>query len=224
MASRARETIDLLSKGGQAAFAIDNADRIVFWNHECEKLLGYPAQQVLGRHCFDVMGGRDVNGNVYCYRNCPVAHQARSEEKEEDPVRPFVLMVKDSSGRTKRIVASLFAVPAVRHELSTVVHVLREEELKETELERELAEATVEAIDPRWPLLAKETPAADTELTLREKEILRCLAEGLPTPAIARKLFISPVTVRNHIQNILQKLEVHTKLAAVVFAYRHDLI
>ena len=62
------------------------------------------------------------------------------------------------------------------------------------------------------------------DLTSREKEILRCLAEGLPTAAIGKKLFISPVTVRNHIQNILHKLDVHTKLAAVVFAYQHDLI
>lgn len=50
-------------------------------------------------------------------------------------------------------------------------------------------------------------------LTAREKEILRCLAEGLPTAAIGKKLFISPVTVRNHVQNLLQKLDVHTKLA-----------
>ena len=61
-------------------------------------------------------------------------------------------------------------------------------------------------------------------LTAREKEILRCLAQGMPTPAIGKALFISPVTVRNHVQSILQKLDVHTKLAAVVFAYQHDLI
>jgi DNA-binding CsgD family transcriptional regulator len=46
----------------------------------------------------------------------------------------------------------------------------------------------------------------------------------MSTSTISRKLFISPVTVRNHIQNLLHKLDVHTKLAAVVFAYRHDLI
>ena len=62
------------------------------------------------------------------------------------------------------------------------------------------------------------------ELTAREKEILRCLAEGLSTPAISERLFIAPVTVRNHVQNLLQKLDVHTKLAAVVFAYRNQLI
>lgn len=224
MSSRARDAIDLLSKGGQAAFAIDNADRIIFWNRECEKILGYPAQQVLGRHCFEVMGGRDERGNVYCYRNCPVAHQARAEEGGGDPVRPFVLFVKDTESKTKRIVVSLYAIPAVRAELSTVIHVLREdEEQLPSALERKMAEVSAAAPAPRWPLT---TPSgnADTELTSREKEILRCLAEGFPTPVIARKLFISPVTVRNHIQNILQKLDVHTKLAAVVFAYRHNLI
>ena len=44
------------------------------------------------------------------------------------------------------------------------------------------------------------------------------MAEGLSTSKIAKESFIAPVTVRNHVQNILQKLDVHTKLAAVVFA------
>ena len=65
---------------------------------------------------------------------------------------------------------------------------------------------------------------AVVELTAREKEILRSLAEGLSTAAIARKLFIAPVTVRNHVQNLLHKLDVHSKLAAVVYAYQHGLI
>jgi DNA-binding NarL/FixJ family response regulator len=71
---------------------------------------------------------------------------------------------------------------------------------------------------------AKAAPLSAVALTPREKEILRCLAEGLSTAAVGKRLFISPVTVRNHVQSILQKLDVHTKLAAVVFAYQHDLI
>jgi DNA-binding NarL/FixJ family response regulator len=62
------------------------------------------------------------------------------------------------------------------------------------------------------------------DLTGREKEVLHCLAEGLSTKAIAAKYFIAPVTVRNHVQSILHKLDVHTKLAAVAFAYQHELI
>jgi len=65
---------------------------------------------------------------------------------------------------------------------------------------------------------------AERALTAREKEILRCLAEGMTTRAVAEKLFISPVTVRNHIQRVLQKLGVHSKLAAVVGAYRKKII
>ena len=61
-------------------------------------------------------------------------------------------------------------------------------------------------------------------LTEREKEILRSLADGLGTSAIARKHSIAAVTVRNHVQSILHKLDVHTKVAAVVLAYRHGLV
>ena len=50
------------------------------------------------------------------------------------------------------------------------------------------------------------------------------MARGTPTGAIAEQMFIAPVTVRNHIARILQKLDVHSKLAAVAFAYRNRLI
>jgi DNA-binding NarL/FixJ family response regulator len=102
------------------------------------------------------------------------------------------------------------------------VHVIRRSEGgPETPLERSLSKESSQA-EPLWPMTTDEGEPVD--LTGREKEILRCLAEGLSTPAIAKKLFIAPVTVRNHVQSILHKLDVHTKLAAVVFAYRHNLI
>lgn len=66
--------------------------------------------------------------------------------------------------------------------------------------------------------------ASERALTPREKEILRCLSEGLTTRAVAEKLFISAVTVRNHTQRILQKLGVHSKLAAVMDAYRKRIL
>ena len=60
------------------------------------------------------------------------------------------------------------------------------------------------------------------ELTSRESDVLQCLSGGLSTSAIARRLLIAPVTVRNHVQSILQKFDVHTRLAAVVYAIRHN--
>jgi len=220
MASRVREAIDVLTRSGEAAFAIDSTDRLIYWNPGCEKLLGLPAQKVLGKHCFEVMSGRDVNGNVYCYRNCPVAHQARQES--EGDVSPFLLRVVDANGAERTLNVSMFAVPAVRAADSAVIHVVRKHEDRPANVEEQLAQISREAPPPRWPLAGNGENT--TELSDREKEVLRCMAEGLSTSTIAKKLFISPVTVRNHTQNILQKLDVHTKLAAVVFAFRHEIL
>jgi DNA-binding NarL/FixJ family response regulator len=62
------------------------------------------------------------------------------------------------------------------------------------------------------------------QLTPREKEILKLMAQGLDNRAIAEKLFISFTTVRGHVQNILEKLEAHSKLEAVARANQHGLI
>ena len=215
----APEVLDRIARSGEAVFAIDSSDRIILWNKKCEEMLGRPARAVLGRRCFDVVGGRDENGNVYCYRNCPVAHQAR--EMPKDPVHRFQLSVETGKGPRKSIEVSLFAIPSYHPALSTVVHVLREGRRPPSALERGLAEKAA-AREPLWPIATKAGQPID--LTPREKEILRCLAEGLSTAAIAKTLFIAPVTVRNHIQSLLHKLDVHTKLAAVVFAYQHGLI
>ncbi|HEY3122927.1 MAG TPA: LuxR C-terminal-related transcriptional regulator [Thermoanaerobaculia bacterium] len=61
-------------------------------------------------------------------------------------------------------------------------------------------------------------------LTTREKEILKFLAFGMGTSAIARELSISPATVRNHAQRILAKLQVHSRLAAVARGYAAGLL
>jgi len=219
--SNPSETLDRIARSGEAVFAIDSSDRIILWNKKCEELLQRPARSVLGKPCYDVLGGRDASGNIYCYRNCPAAHQSR-QLQAADPVKKFPLSVKVGSTGSKWFNVSMFAIPSYHPALSTVVHVVRSHDGDpESPLERSLAKEVTEA-EPLWPMTTAEGEPVD--LTSREKEILGCLAEGLSTPAIAKKLFIAPVTVRNHVQSILHKLDVHTKLAAVVFAYRHNLI
>ena len=61
-------------------------------------------------------------------------------------------------------------------------------------------------------------------LTSRELEVLRALTEGLSTPDICGRLFIAPNTLRTHVQNIMGKLRVHSKLEAVAFALRYGLV
>jgi DNA-binding NarL/FixJ family response regulator len=57
-------------------------------------------------------------------------------------------------------------------------------------------------------------------LTSRETEILQLMAQGLSTEDIAARLSLSPHTLRTHVQNILMKLRVHSKLEALAFAIR----
>jgi DNA-binding NarL/FixJ family response regulator len=61
-------------------------------------------------------------------------------------------------------------------------------------------------------------------LTARELEVLRALTEGLATPDICEQLFISRNTLRTHVQNIMMKLHVHSKLEAVTVGLRHRII
>jgi DNA-binding NarL/FixJ family response regulator len=61
-------------------------------------------------------------------------------------------------------------------------------------------------------------------LTPREHQVLRALTEGLATREICEQLSITPNTLRTHVQNIMGKLHVHTKLEAVAFALRHHLV
>lgn len=61
-------------------------------------------------------------------------------------------------------------------------------------------------------------------LTPRELEVLRALTEGLSTPEICERLFIAPNTLRTHVQNVMSKLRVHSKLEAVAFALRYHLV
>lgn len=61
-------------------------------------------------------------------------------------------------------------------------------------------------------------------LTEREHEVLLLLASGASTPAIAGSLFISAHTARTHVQNVLVKLGVHSRLEAAAYAVRHGLV
>ena len=61
-------------------------------------------------------------------------------------------------------------------------------------------------------------------LTDREMEVLRLVAKGMNNRDIAKQLFISENTVKNHIRNILEKLHLHSRMEAVLYAVREDLI
>jgi len=66
------EVLDGLS---DAVYLVDRRRTIMFWNRECERITGYSAAEVVGRHCFDnILRHIDENGQHLCFGLCPLAH------------------------------------------------------------------------------------------------------------------------------------------------------
>jgi DNA-binding CsgD family transcriptional regulator len=215
------EVLDVLSQSDSPALATDIGGHIVFWNRAAERLLGRPTNQVLGRRCHDVLGGRDVFGNRFCHENCSVVSMTRKGEA----VQGFEILVGGSPKQEQAINVTVLKIPGSRPELFTLVHILQPID-RAARLSRALERVGAQRPVPPpvregWePVTAPLTLPKAPPLTDREKEILRWVAAGLQNKEIAHKLGISLATVRNHIHNILEKLDVHSKLEAVSLAFR----
>jgi DNA-binding CsgD family transcriptional regulator len=73
----------------------------------------------------------------------------------------------------------------------------------------------VEASKDGSALLLSERPAGVAALTARERDVMRCVEDGLSNTEIARKLWIQPTTVRKHLEHVFDKLGVRSRTAAL---------
>jgi DNA-binding NarL/FixJ family response regulator len=73
-------------------------------------------------------------------------------------------------------------------------------------------------------VIGRRQDVAAPRLTDRELEVLRLVARGLNNRDIAKDLFISENTVKNHVRNILEKLQLHSRMEAVMYAVREKLL
>ena len=69
-----------------------------------------------------------------------------------------------------------------------------------------------------------QTPSDSIKLTARELDVINLIAEGLPNKEIAKRLFIETQTVKNHIHNILDKLQLHNRFETVQYARERKLL
>ena len=218
------EVLDVLAQSDTPAVATDMAGHILFWNRAAERLLSRPGREVLGRRCYDVLAGRDVFGNRFCHENCSVVSMGRKGEA----VQGFEMVLTSPAKQEQALNVTILKVPSSRPDLFTLVHLLQPID-RTTRLNRALEQLGASRPTPAsrdaWRPVATTAssltpPASSPPLTDREKEILRWVAAGLQNKEVAQKLGISLATVRNHIHNILEKLEVHSKLEAVSLAFR----
>jgi DNA-binding CsgD family transcriptional regulator len=199
-------------------FVTDRHNRIVFWNRSAQRILGYADDEVLGLSCAAVLHGTDVYGNRYCSESCPVTQMAVRSET----VRHFDLQLRTKDHQTLTVDLSILNLAVRPPDHFLLVHILRISD------KAEASDRSGEAADspPRPALVAMHTSpdARARKLTAREVEVIGMLAAGHTTPEIGSRLHISTLTARNHIQNILEKLEVHSKTEAVAFAFQKRLI
>ncbi len=98
----------MLERAGDGAFVIGADGRIVLWNRAAERILGYPAREVLGRPCCDVFVGMDDSGNRLCYRGCHIMTLVGLGE----PVQSFDMRTRARGGRAVWVNISILSVPA----------------------------------------------------------------------------------------------------------------
>jgi DNA-binding NarL/FixJ family response regulator len=87
-----------------------------------------------------------------------------------------------------------------------------------------LSPAVTRRVIDRFTRLPRATPPKGVdELTARERDIFRLIAEGLTNGEIAQRLYISETTVKTHVTHLFQKLDVRDRVQAVVLAYQAGL-
>ena len=220
------ELLRLFQSTADGVHVVDGEQRIIFWNRAAGKVLGLRAEEVLGRYCYDVIAGGDYQGHPFCRRGCPTIEAARRGRS----VQNYDVCSRRAGGSTVWLNVSVLAVDDPEGKGHLAVHLFRDvTRRRRAEI---LAQQTIEAVGRYQPReeAAEEGagggpyPAPAPHLTRREMEVLRLLAGGASVPVIARTLGINGTTVRNHIEHILGKLGVHSRLEAVVYAAQHRLV
>jgi DNA-binding CsgD family transcriptional regulator len=202
---------DLLHSSIDAMFAIDGNQRVMFWNHASEELTGIPAAKAIGKPCHEVLHGREPSGGVFCKANCELGQLARGGP----PPAVFSMRISSKERGNIQLNVGTMLVPSPDDREWMVVHVMRRGHCKSS------AGAGMAARKQRSHAAADQASHGLCLLTEREREILCMLTNGMTTAAISKNLNISMATVRNHIQRLMAKLNVHTRIEAVSCAHQH---
>jgi len=201
---------EALERSGDGAVVIGGDGYVRGWNRAAEKILGYSAQEVIGQRCYDVLAGYDEHDNRICHPGCRVMTLLGLGES----VQTFDMRSRTKTGHRIWLNISVLSVPNGR-DGNVIVHLFRD-----VTATKDLARFVH---DHLAGAASRQDPAIQA-LTRREIEILRLLATGLRSVGIAERLHVSRATVKNHAQNILTKLGVHSRLEAVAYAVHHRLL
>ena len=217
--------LDVLSAGHDAVFAVNPAQSIIYWSPQAERVLGFSAREVLGKPCHEVLSGAEDDGRPFCRSNCP----AISAVRRNRGVPAYDVRSSTRDGQDCWLNVSILPLPRSVAGEPIAVHLFRD--VTNRRQAEALAQQVLAAVQtfqggtemaaPAGPDRSRATPSL---LTGRELEVLHHLARGASTANIAESLEIATGTVRNHIEHILRKLGVNSRLEATVEASRLGLV
>jgi DNA-binding CsgD family transcriptional regulator len=176
---------------------------------------------VLGRNIDEVFEARDALGTEALARGREAA--ARRWEGATGGIANFDLEVKTQSGNRRWVNVSTIVFDNQRTGQRLYVRLARD-----VTKHRRKEELFGRVLDVAHQVIALTESASDhapvEALSEQELRILKLFADGANPPSIARKLKISPQTLRNQLHHINQKLRTHNRLEAVTHAQRRGLI
>jgi len=204
-----------LGASPEATVAVDDRGIIVAWNAAAEELLGWTALEALGKQCHEVMHGSTPAGAPVCSHDCAIVRLCR----EGKAARRFEMVAHRPDGAD--VWLDVTTVTVDDEGRSVAIHVLSESVASRRMAA--VAEDVAQRLAAARDITTTDEVARDEirrVLTPRELDVLQLLAAGLSTDDIGRQLGLSRATVRSHVQNLLPKLGVHSRIEATVVALR----
>lgn len=213
---------DVVTGAGYPGFTTNSAGTILDFNRAAELILGYGRREAIGRRCYDLLCGRDQYGNRFCQKDCAIRAMARRRET----VSPFSLTVASASGEPIDVRVLIVAQDERDNGCASIAHLIQPGIVSGPGLSRVRSRGRHSGVTRFEPEMTTDDPpgALAFGLTKREIEVLRLLAQGKNCAEISRVLMIAMATARNHIRNILRKLDVHSQAEAISFTYRNGLL
>lgn len=196
----------IFSKTADAVFAVNSSGRVIYGNEPLMQLCGCSRDELIGLPCYDALKAKALNGDKFCGPDCPVAQSLADNGSAKNV--DVVLQRQDGLDEWVNI-GALLAPP--EWQPASIVFTLRP--------------FNIRRIIDRFTVDKKEnTLQKRNGLTRRELQVVRKIAQGEKVPLISEDLNICITTVRNHINNIYHKLELHSRAEIVSYAYKNNLI
>ena len=209
----------VLSSLGDSIAVVDRNYRLV-WLREPMMDRNRPQVGVIGKHCYALFG----DGEAPCRELCPVTpvyEDGRPHMRERHFIDPQgverwrearAFPIVDEDGQVAYVARISFDITHLRQKKAA-------HQNRQSPLENSLADFSRLQLS-QMPF----QPSVESALTHRELEVLRLMAQGYKNPRIGQDLGISVNTVKRHVVNIFNKLDVNGRTQAAVWAAHNGLV